>query len=105
MKRKEMNLKIGKGYLLYLRAMQKSKFGDVFWLNLKTLQESVQHPGQEYFRINLKSMRKHAEAHLKQNILESLEQKEIILVSEERLKRFTSIQQVKIMRIKYFLSK
>ena len=85
--------------------MQKSKYGEVYWLNIKTLEETMKHPGQEYFRTNLKVMRKHAEAHFKQNILGSLEDKEANLINDEKLKRFSAYQQLKITRIKHILSK
>ena len=55
-------------------SIQRSTFGQKYWLNLNTLEESHEHPGEAYFRVNLKNIRKKSEAQFRQNVLQSIDQ-------------------------------
>lgn len=103
-------------------ALQKSKYGTEYWLNLKTLEETSQHPGEQYSQINLKQMRKKAEAGFKTNVLDNIDKRIetwVDKVYEPYVMKFENqdqnqqifarnyhlelCQMIKIKRIKYYL--
>lgn len=82
---------------------QKTKYGEDYWLHLTAFKETTQHPGEEYFKVNLRQMRKRAEFNFRENVLASIDEKINNLFIQERARHNNGLQALKIMRIKHHL--
>ncbi|CAI2373228.1 unnamed protein product [Moneuplotes crassus] len=83
---------------------QKTSFGKKYWLNLSTLEEKQENPGEEYYRQNLSKLLKKARNNFQNNVLTSIEEKIENCYLHERSTRFRILRECKANRIKHILS-
>ena len=65
------------GRSLIIGLYRNNKYGQEYWLNVKTLEETTKHPGTMYYATNLRNMRNKAEQKFKNDVLDRIESKKI----------------------------